>query len=130
MYPITTLRIARVNTTTVAVTTTGCYTIVLYKYTISKLFIESTENKLNSAENPSNSNELRSKCVRKVSQNVQFAIYQDETCSQMNPIRPEIVVELPFQSGIHYKRGPLYLSESLHLNPANRGLKAKSIPKK
>ena len=123
--------------------------IVLHKRTVSKLSVESAENKLNSVENPSNLNELRSKRVRKVSQNAQFAIYQDETCSpdsyssdgyeesspvdsdlQMNPTRPEIVVELPFQSGIHHKRGPLYLSESLHLNPANRGPKAKYIPKK
>ena len=123
--------------------------IALHKRTISKVSVESAEKKLNSVEDPSNSNVLRPKRTRKASQNVQFAIYQDKTSSpdsyssdgyegfspvdsgpQMDPTRPKVVVEIPFRPEIHQKRGPLYLSESLHPNPANRGLKAKSIPKK
>ena len=76
-------------------------------------------------------------------------IYQDETSfpdsyssndyeefspvdsgAQMEPTRPQVVVEISFRPEIHQKRGPLYLSESLHSNPVNRGPKAKPIPKK
>ncbi|ERF69056.1 hypothetical protein EPUS_09462 [Endocarpon pusillum Z07020] len=48
----------------------------------------------------------------------------------MGPIDPNITIEILFRSGIHQKRGPLYLADSLHLNPTKRGPKAKSIPKK
>ena len=123
--------------------------IALHERTISKLSVESAENKPISIENLSNSNFLRSKRARKASQNVQFVIYQDETSSldsyssdgyegfspvdsgaQTESIRSKVVVEIPFRPEIHYKRGPLYLSESLKPNPANGGPRAKSIPKK
>ena len=123
--------------------------IALHKRTINKLSIESVENKPISVENLSNSNFFRSKRTRKVSQNVQFVIYQDETSSldsyssngynrsssvdsdvQTESIRSKVVVEILFRSEIHYKRDPLYLSESLQPNPANREPIAKSIPKK
>ena len=123
--------------------------IALHKRTISKLFVESADNKPNSIENAPNSYVLRSKRARKASQNAQFAVYQDETSSpdsyssdgyegsspvdsgaQTEPPQHKVVVEIPFRPEIHYKRGPLYLLESLHPNPANRGPKAKPIPKK
>ena len=116
--------------------------IVLYKRTINKLSVKSAENKPISIENLSNSNFLRSKRVRKVVQNVQFVIYQDETSfldsyssngykgfspvdsdPQTDSTRPKIVVEIPFRLEIHQKRGPLYLSEILHSNLASRGSK-------
>ena len=123
--------------------------IALHKRTISKLSVESAENKPIFVENPSNSYVLRPKRVRKASQNAQFSMNQDETSSldsdssdgyeksspvdsdaQTESIRPKVVVEIPFRSEIHYKRGPLYLLESLQSNPTNRGSRAKSIPKK
>ena len=59
--------------------------IALHKRTINKLSVENTENKSNSIENPSNSRVLRSKHVRKASQNVQFLIHQDEISSPDSP---------------------------------------------
>ena len=123
--------------------------VALHKRTISKLSVESAENKPISIENPSNSHVLQSKRARKASQNAQFLTEQDEISStdsyssdgykgsspvdsgtETKPAQPKVVVEIPFRPEIHYKRGPLYLSESLHPTPANRGPKAKSIPKK
>ena len=123
--------------------------IVLHKRTISKLSVESTKNKSNSVENPSNSYVLWPKRVRKVSQNVQFLIHQDEISFPDSPssegyegsspvdsgvqtesTRPNVMIEISFRFEIYYKRGPLYFSESLHLNPTNRGPRTKSIPKK
>jgi hypothetical protein len=123
--------------------------IALHKRTISKLSVESAENKLNSIENAANSYVLRPKRARKASQNAQFLTNQDEISSldsynsdgyegsspvdsgaQTEPPRHKVVVEIPFRPEIHHKRGPLYLLESLYPNPANRGPKAKPIPKK
>ena len=94
--------------------------IVLYKRTINKLSVKSDESKPISIKNLSNSIFLRSKRVRKAVQNVQFAIYQDETSfldsyssngyNESSPIdsdpqtdstRPKIVVEIPFRLEIH-----------------------------
>ena len=94
--------------------------IALHKRTISKLSVESVENQPNSITGPSNSRVLQPKRTRKVSQNVQFAIYQDEISSpdsyssdgyegsspvdsgpQTEPTRSKVVVEIPFQSEIH-----------------------------
>ena len=123
--------------------------IALHKRTISKLSVESAENKPNSIKNVPNPCALRPKRVRKASQNAQFLTDQDEISSldsyssdgyeksspvvsgaQTEPTRHKVVVEIPFRSEIHHKRGPLYLLESLHPNPTNRGPKAKPIPKK
>ena len=123
--------------------------IALHKRTISKLSVESAENKPNFVENPLNSRILRPKRVWKASQNAQFLTDQNEISSldsyssdsyegcspvesgpQTEPRQSKIVVEIPFRPEIHQKRGPLYLSESLQPNPMNRGPRAKPIPKK
>ena len=94
--------------------------IALHKRTISKLSVESAENKPISVENLSNSNFLRLKRTRKAVQNVQFVIYQDETSfldsyssngykgsspvdsgPQTDSTRPKVVVEIPFRPEIH-----------------------------
>ena len=94
--------------------------ITLHKRTISKLSIESAENKLNSIEIPLNSRILRLKRVWKASQNAQFLMNQDEISSldsyssdgyegfspvdsrpQTEPIQSKIVVKIPFRPEIH-----------------------------
>ena len=138
----------RISVQSASATNTNA-SIALHKRTISKLSVESAENKPNSIENPSNSRVLWPKRVRKVSQNAQFLIHQDEISSPDSPssegyegsspvdsgaqtesTRPNVMVEIPFRPEIHHKRGPLYFSESLHSNPTNRGPRAKPIPKK
>ena len=123
--------------------------IALHKRTISKLSVESVENQSNFIKNPLNTLNSRSKRVRKASQNAQFSIYKDETSSldsyssdsyegsspvdsdaQTGPIQSHISVEIPISTEIRYKRGPLYLSETLHPNPTNKGPRTKPISKK
>ena len=89
--------------------------IALQKCTISKLSVESAENKPNSVENPLNSRILRPKRVQKASQNIQFLADQDETSSldiyssesyeklslvdfgpPTEPIQSKIVIEILF----------------------------------
>ena len=138
----------RISVQSASATNTNA-SIALHKPTISNLSVESAENKPISVENPSNSRVLRLKRVRKASQNAQFLIHQDEISfpdspsskgyegsspvdsgAQTESTRPNVVVEIPFWPEIHYKRGSLYLSESLHPNTTNRWSRAKSIPKK
>ena len=94
--------------------------IALNKRTISKLSVESAENKPNSIENPLNLRILRPKHVWKASQNAQFSTDKDETSSLdsyssdgyegsspvdsgpgTEPIKPKIVVGIPFRPEIH-----------------------------
>ena len=94
--------------------------ITLHKRTINKLSVKSAENKPISVKNPLNSRILRSKRVQKASQNAQFLSDQDEISflnsyssegykgsssvdsnSEIESIRPKIVVEIPFRSEIH-----------------------------
>ena len=123
--------------------------IALHKRTISKLSVESAENKPISNTNPLNLRNLRSKRTQKASQNVQLLPDQDEISSldsyssegykrsssvdsgfETESKQPKIVIEISFRLEIHQKRGPLYLSESLQQNPVNRGSRTKSISKK
>ena len=90
------------------------------KRSAGALSVESAENELFSVKNPLNSPVSRQKRVRKAFQHPYFAVYQDETSSpdsyssdsyrefspvysapKIGSVRPNIIVELPFQPKIH-----------------------------